>query len=102
MLIIKAPRRNKQQRQQKQALTMPIPNPVEAVATAIRVAAAISVAVAFYGLEKAFHVGEPKHAKLAPEDLNVYELADPMLDGTSLSNLACVVVSVGVKECSMQ
>jgi hypothetical protein len=92
---------NVQQRQEKEASTMSIPNPFAAVATGIRVVAWISLGVVSFGLEKAFHIGEPTHAELAPGDLNVYELADPMLDGTSLSSLACIVVSVGMKECNM-
>jgi hypothetical protein len=79
---------------------MSILNPVAAVATGIRVAAGISLDVVSYGLEKTFHIGEPKDAEFAPEDSNVYELADPMLDGTLLSNLACIVAPVGMKECN--
>jgi hypothetical protein len=82
-------------------LTMSIPNPVEAVATGIRVTAGISLAVVSLGLEKTFNISEPKPAEFAPEDLNVYELADPMLDGTLLFNLACIAVSVAMKESNM-
>lgn len=73
---------------------MSVPNnPVEAVATGIRVATGISLDVACYGLETAFAIGESNHppaevtseAMVAPSrvgDWNLYELADPMLDGT--------------------
>jgi hypothetical protein len=101
MVIIKVTKRNKQQRQEKQASTMSILNPVEAVAMGIRAATGISLAVVSFGLEKAFHIGEePKHAEFASEALNLYELADPMLDGTLLSNLACIVAPVGMKGCN--
>jgi hypothetical protein len=68
-------------------------NPVETVATGIRVATGISLDVAFYGLETAFPIGDPNHhppevtseamvASSRVGDWNLYELADPMLDGT--------------------
>jgi hypothetical protein len=61
---------------------MNIPNPVEAAATGFRVATGIGLDVASYGVAKVF----PKVGEKAPETTpaagpNVYEVADPMLDG---------------------